>query len=163
MPLRAPDEEEQSHSVTQKQAPRRYPTQGPKHDARLPWVISSHPHGFAGCHGPLRLLHPSHKPGPEYFQAIQDPFLHSSRHSHGCQGAPAAMPRPAPFTQPCSSVAASHLAATKVLSRLSTPVSHPSPSFPPCQPWYRPSLCPSPAPRCEGKPVLARQGKELFS
>lgn len=78
MPLRVPDEEEQSHSVTQKQAPRRYPTQGPKHkhlhDAQLPWVISSHPYGLAGCHRPLRLLNPSHKPGLEYFQAIQDPL-----------------------------------------------------------------------------------------
>lgn len=51
----------------------------------------------------------------------------------------------------------------QMLSQLSIPMLPPSLPFPPLQDWYRPSLCPSPAPQCEGKPVLARQGKELFS
>lgn len=70
---------------------------------------------------------------------------------------------PVPFTQPCSSAAASHLAATELKSQLSIPTLYPSPYPPPPQHRYRPSLCPSPAPSCEGKMSLAQQGRELFS
>lgn len=161
MPLRVPDEEEQSHSVIQKQAPRRYPTQGPKHrhlqEAQLPWVISPHPCGLAGCHRPLTLLHPSHKPGPEYFPAMGSfAFCHPGtitearellQQCHVQHPSPSpAVPWPPPTLQ-------SH--------HSSVPTLHPhAPSLPALVQTFP---LPPPAPPCEGKPVLARQGKKPFS
>lgn len=112
MPVRMPDEEEQSHSVAQKQAPRPYPTQGSKHrhlyDAQLPWVISSHPYGLAGCHKTPQTPISFPQARTRVFSSHPRSFAFT-RHNHGGQGAPAAMPHPAPFTQPCSSMAASPL------------------------------------------------------
>lgn len=135
MPLRVPDKEEQSHSVMQKQAHRRYPTQGPKHDARLPWVISSHPCGSAGCHGPLRLLHPSHRPGPGYLQSM-GPFTFTH---------PGTIMETRELLQQCLHSAlqlrGSHQGAVPTLHAHVAPLAIP----PSPQHWYRPSLCPSPA------------------
>ena len=80
----------QPHSVIRKQVRSHYPTQGPKHrhlhGAQLPWALSSQPYGLAGCHGPLRLLHPSHGPGPEHFQAM-GPFASTeSQNGRGWKG-----------------------------------------------------------------------------